>query len=242
MLALLLTRKWVGLTVLVVVLIVGFGALSAWQWQRAQRQDVAAPVPSSTVLGEAGLATSDYGTRVQVSGRYDAAHQTLVQHSPTSYWVVTPLVPDDGRAVPVARATVSSPQDPAVRDVTAGTVDVVGVAQPYEGDPGTPSALPPGQVPRLTSAALALPYPVTGGWIALESQEPAAAVAADPVVPPVGSSAPSPLRLQNLSYAVQWVLFAGFVMFFWWRMFRDDLRGTGRRRPPQGAPPVREVY
>jgi hypothetical protein len=121
-------------------------------------------------------------------------------------------------------------------------VTVTGVAQPYEGDPGTASTLPAGQTERLTASGLALPYPAAGGWIALQSQTPAAAVAAAPVLPPVTQQAGGNLRLQNASYAVQWLLFAGFVVFFWARMLRDDLREVGPATTRQETAPVREVY
>jgi cytochrome oxidase assembly protein ShyY1 len=232
----------VGLTVGMLAVIVAFGALSWWQWQRAQREDVVPAVAATEVMGLEPLPSSAYAVRVEASGTYDAAHQTLVQHTPTSYWVVTPLVPATGPAVPVARATVSSPSDPAVAAVTSGVVSVIGIAQPYEGDPGGASTLPAGQTERLTAAALGVPYPVVGGWIALVSQTPEPAVSGGLVVTPISGDAPAGLRLQNASYAVQWVLFAAFVVFFWWRLLRDDLRGAGIDRPRQEATPVREVY
>jgi cytochrome oxidase assembly protein ShyY1 len=238
----LMTRRWVGLTLGMLALIVAFGALSWWQWQRAQREEVVAPVAVSQVLGESPLTPSGYGTRVAMSGTYDPSHQVLVQHSPTAYWVVTPLLQAGGPAVPVARATVSTPSDPAVGAVTSGVVTVVGIAQPYEGDPGTTASLPDGQVERLTAGALALPYPATGGWVALVSQTPEATVTAGVVVAPITGDAPAGLRLQNASYALQWVLFAAFVVFFWWRLLRDDLRGAGEDLPRDRPAPVREVY
>jgi cytochrome oxidase assembly protein ShyY1 len=67
-------------------------------------------------------------------------------------------------------------------------------------------------------------------------------VGAAVVVPPISGDAPAGLRLQNASYAVQWVLFAAFVVFFWWRLLRDDLRGAGVDRPREAVAPVREVY
>jgi surfeit locus 1 family protein len=165
-----------------------------------------------------------------------------VEHSPTSYWVVTPLQPADGLRVAVARAAVTSPDDPLVADVTPGVVTVVGFAQPFEGDPGTPSSLPAGRTERLTQAGLALPYDVGNGWIALQTQDPAPAVAATPVQPPISTTSTAPVRLQNASYAVQWVLFAAFVVFFWVRMLRDDLRQAGPEPTRGTATPVREVY
>jgi predicted negative regulator of RcsB-dependent stress response len=45
------TRKWAGLTLGALVLIVAFGAMSWWQWQRAQRDQVdAAAVPAVEVF------------------------------------------------------------------------------------------------------------------------------------------------------------------------------------------------
>jgi cytochrome oxidase assembly protein ShyY1 len=238
------TRKWIGLSILALVVIVAFGVLSAWQWQRAQRDEAVTTAVAAVEVFSAGepLAASAYGAVVTASGTYDAAHQVVVVHGNGTYWVVTPLQPSSGAAIPVARATVTSLDDPAVSDVTSGTVTVTGVAQPYEGDPGTPSTLPAGQAERLTASGLALPYPAVGGWVALESQTPPAAVEAAPVVPPVTQQAGGDLRLQNASYAVQWLLFAGFVVFFWARMLRDDLRELGPAQTRPETAPVREVY
>ncbi len=242
-LALLRTPRWIGLTAAALLFIVAFGALSWWQWQRAQRDRVdAAPVPAASVLtADSPLAPSAYGTRVEASGVYDASAQVLVAHGPSSYWIVTPLRPASGPAIPVARGTVSDVDDPAVAAVPSGTVRVVGVAQPYEGDPGTASGLPAGQAERITESAFDTTYPLTLGWIALQSADPAqTGVAA--VVAPVSADSTSSIRLQNASYAVQWVLFAAFVVFFWVRMLRYDLREVTTAPPAPASEPVREIY
>ena len=238
------TRKWVGLTVLLVVMIVAFGALSFWQWERAQRDRIeAAPVPLTDVLPAGGsLSTDSYGVAVTASGTYDLAHQVQVKRSDSSYDIVTPQRSGAGESVAVARAQVTSPTDPAVTAVTSGAVTVVGYVQPFEGDPGTPNTLPPGQADRLTKSALALPYVAANGWVALTSQQPAPSVAARPVPAPFGPSAGAPLRLQNVSYAVQWLAFAGFAIFLWWRALRDDAEGVDRDAPQPQTEPVREVY
>jgi cytochrome oxidase assembly protein ShyY1 len=238
------TRKWIGLTVLALAVIVAFGFLSHWQWERAQRDEVeAVTLPAAEVFAPgARLEPSSYGATVTATGTYDAAHQVVVAHGNGTYWVVTPLQPVSGEAIPVARASVTSLDDPAVSDVTGGPVTITGVAQPYEGDPGTPSTLPAGQTDRLTASGLDLPYPAVGGWVALESQTPPAAVPATPVQPPVSTVAGGGVRLQNASYALQWLLFAGFVVFFWSRMLRDDLRGADAQQPRAETAPVREVY
>jgi cytochrome oxidase assembly protein ShyY1 len=242
-LALLRTPRWIGLSAAALLLIVAFGALSWWQWQRAQRDRIdAAPVPASSVLtADAPLAPSAYGIRVEASGVYDASAQVLVAHGPSSFWIVTPLRPAFGPAVPVARGTVSTVDDPAVALVPSGTVRVLGVAQPYEGDPGTASGLPVGQAERITESAFDTTYPLALGWIALQAADPQQTGVA-PVVAPVSADSTSSIRLQNASYAVQWVLFAAFVVFFWVRMLRYDLRDVTTAPPAPVSEPVREIY
>ncbi len=235
--------KWVALTLGGLLLIVAFGVLSWWQWQRAQRdEEVRATRAWIDVFGpDRPPSTQDYGVPVTVTGTYDAAHQLLVKHG-QGFWVVTPLRTTQGPVVAVARADVDSATAPAVSDITPGTVTVIGSAQPFEGDPGTPSTLPAGQSDRLTEAAFGASYDLADGWVAMQTQTPAPAVAAPPVPPAVGGAAGTGLRLQNLSYAFQWLVFAGFVVFFWVRMLRDDLRHAAVEAPPEAAEPVREVY
>ncbi len=237
------TPKWIGLSLATVVLIVSFGALSYWQWQRANRDRVEQPpaVASAVFVGTGPLDESGYGRRVEATGVYDVAHQVLVRHAEDSFWVVAPLRQTDGVTIPVVRGAVTTPSDPAVDAVPGGVVTVVGVAQPFDGDPGgTPTSLPAGQTDRLTASGLALPYPSAQGWIALQTQDPASTPDMTRVSPPVSADSTGSIRLQNATYAVQWILFAGFVVFFWVRMFRDDLRGAAP--VPTPSTPVREVY
>ncbi|HEV2089005.1 MAG TPA: hypothetical protein VGR21_11905 [Cryptosporangiaceae bacterium] len=45
---------------------------------------------------------------------------------------------------------------------------------------------------------------------------------------------------RNVAYALEWPLFAGFVVFLWWRALRAELRGRSDAAPavspPAGAP------
>ncbi|MGD9956159.1 MAG: SURF1 family protein [Candidatus Nanopelagicales bacterium] len=239
------TPRWIGLSLTAVLLIIAFGGMSYWQWQRAQR-DEAPPretVAASTVLTAAPLPTSDYGAPVEIAGTYDAEQQVLVDHGQGEYWIVTPLRPPAGPAVAIARGTVTSRSDPAVAAVPSGTVVVRGLAQPFEGDPGTSTPADPGVIDRLTASGLDLPYAGVQGWIALTSQTPEAQPETAAVIPPFGAPSGSGIRLQNAGYAVQWVLFAGFVVFVWWRFLREDVRLAAEQAPPPVAEPSRpEIY
>jgi cytochrome oxidase assembly protein ShyY1 len=127
--------------------------------------------------------------------------------------------------VPVVRGTVVEPS--AAPAVPTGEVTVVGRVEPYEGDPGVQpgdSALPAGQLPRLTAAALLdeTGAPAAAGWLALVDQTPTSTLPV--VLAPNSPDRDSGLQWQNATYAVQWVLFAAFVVFLWQRWFRDELR------------------
>lgn len=240
------TPRWIGLSLTAIVLIVAFGGMSYWQWQRAQRDELPPreTVPAASVLTpEAPPAQSEYGAPVEIAGTYDAAAQVLVDHGQGEYWIVTPLRPATGPAVAVARGAVRSTTDPAVAAVPAGPVVVRGTAQPFEGDPGTPDSGADGTISRLTASALALPYPGVQGWIALTEQTPPQQPAPAVVVAPFGSTSGKGIRLQNAGYAVQWVLFAAFVVFVWWRFLREDARLAAEQAPAPVAEPSRpEIY
>jgi cytochrome oxidase assembly protein ShyY1 len=200
---------------------VGFGFLSRWQWERAQRDMITSqPVVPLDQLVKPGtqLAVANYGSRVQVTGVFNRDHQVLVRRDSTTFVVVTPLTAPSGATVAVARGTVASAEDPVARTIPSGSVTVVGTIQPFDGDPGGTSTLPPGQVNHLTAAAIGV-SPLVGGWIA---QAPAEAGFAETTVV-YGPSAGTGLRAQNVTYAIQWILFAGCVVFFWWRLLRDDV-------------------
>ena len=75
------------------------------------------------------------------------------------------------------------------------------------------------------------------GYVVQTSASPAAASGGLRAVPP---EIPGGLAFQNLSYALQWWLFSAFGLFFWWRLVRDDHRGTLHPPEPPAAagPPV----
>ena len=82
-------------------------------------------------------------------------------------------------------------------------------------------------------------------WLAAAVTNPGAqfaAVSTAAVLPPITGDSTGAIRLQNASSALQWILFAGFVVFFWVRILRDDLREVPDAPTQPAASPVREVY
>jgi cytochrome oxidase assembly protein ShyY1 len=194
--------------------------------------------------------------RVSARGSYDGARQLLVaarrQNGATGWWVMTPLRLADGSAVAVVRGWVARADDAAAAPgaLPAGPVVVTGLLRPTEPPedrpPGATSGLPAGQIDRVDGTQLVRlwPWPLLTGYVVLTDQRPASGRAPAAVPPfPEGSGG---LALQNVSYALQWFIFAGFGLFLWWRLVREDARSLRRREHPHDDPadalpePVRE--
>jgi cytochrome oxidase assembly protein ShyY1 len=244
-----LRPRWLALLAVVLLAATGMARLGQWQLQRAHdlggAQEHAragrAPVPLTSLLTpQHAFAPQAADRRVEVSGRWDPAGQLLVagrlQHGASGWWVLTPLVLDGGAAVPVVRGWTASPSAVPVPagGPSSAEVRVTGLLLPGEDAvdraPGQASGLPAGQLDRVDPAELVQrwSYPIYTGFVVAAG---GTAGLAEVTVDTSGG-----LALQNLSYAVQWWLFAAFGLFFWWRLVRDDHRGV--LSPAGPAPPA----
>jgi cytochrome oxidase assembly protein ShyY1 len=188
---------------------------------------------------------------VRATGHYEGDRQVLVAGrrlaGADGFWVLTPLVVDaTGARIPVLRGFVRSPQ--AVRPPVSGTVTVTGTLAPGESPAPAKATYPAGQVGSvdLTVFVNVWPGEVYNAFVFAQAQNPA-----DPAVGPAGVSAsggmepvpppevPTGLVWRNAAYAVQWWIFAAFVLVMWWKMVRD---AANRRLDPASAgspePPV----
>jgi cytochrome oxidase assembly protein ShyY1 len=231
--SLLRSRRWIAFTLLVVVAIVAFGLLSRWQWQRADEErqkrvawasQAAAP---AVALGDAIDDPVEW-TPTRVSGSFDADSTVLVRQRPldgsNGLWVVTALDTELGRvwvnrgwipATQVASGAIEVPPAPEGLVVVEARVRL---AETPDGPP--PTDLPPAQVANLDPRALGAD--VTG--IYLE------ATASDPDDPEVRRlPAPAIDETQNVSYALQWLIFAAIAMTGWWYFLRREAREDASR-------------
>jgi cytochrome oxidase assembly protein ShyY1 len=137
--------------------------------------------------------------------------------------VLTPLKVHPQSAILVVRGWVPYAVSPGAT-VPTGRVTVVGALEPAETTSSLLSGAPgPGAVVNSISPASlvgVLPFDLYSGYLVATSQQPDPDPGLAPVPPPVPSaSAWSGLR--NALYAIQWVLFAGFGAYMWWRICRD---------------------
>ncbi len=227
---------------------------------RIDAASVAAPSPLTSVLsaptgpaGTVGMAppASAGWLRVVVTGRYDPAHEILARgrtvNGRVGFEVITPLVLADGSSVLVDRGWVPPAEGgagaaPTVPAAPAGEVTVVGrVHQPESGarPPDEFGGRPGGQlsVRRIAPERLApaLPYPIYGAYLTLESQTPPA----DPGLVTIGPNYEN--AAMNAGYVVQWWVFATLTLaglcFLIVREGRARKAGTGREAasPSSGA-------
>lgn len=213
------------------------------------------PVPLSRVLpdAKAQVPSDGSGRRVTATGHYDPAHQLLVPDrrldGHDGYYVLTPLRVDGGAALPVVRGWLpgavpagAAARAAAVPPAPAGEVTVTGALQYQEsagdnGVPAAPGALPTGQLAVVNAASLVnlLPYPVYNGWITAT----ATAAPMKPVPPAAAPNSGLDLKaFQNLGYTGQWFVFAGFVVFMYFRLARREAEARADAAlgllPPQG--------
>lgn len=250
----LLSRRWVGLLLVTLLVAAGSILLGRWQWHRLQdrraanrlvAENVAArPVPpAALVTTRRGPDPTDQWRRVRATGRYDLARQLLVRNRPYGgafgYQVLVPLVTDAGPALLVDRGWVPNGESasdlPDVPPPPSGEVRVVVRLRPSE-PASTTGAAPAGQVTRIDVSAIRrrLPYPVYGGFGDLVREDPRPAGA--PALLPL----PQPGEGPHLAYAVQWWLFAGMAPIGYGMLARREAadRRTGADHPP-GVVPVR---
>lgn len=234
----LLTPRWWGINVFVVLGVPFCLFMGTWQLGRfedrvdthreakAERPADLAAEPLDALL-PVDKRTS--GRLASTAGEY--AEQMLVPErrldGASGFYVLTLLKTDSGKVVPVVRGWLPGPADPAKAPAPpTGRVEVTGALQSSEnsGTKGVHSqgGLPAGQLGMIGAASLVnlVPYDLYDAWLTV--QTPADGMK------PVPAQAPSNTGLdlkafQNLGYTGEWFVFAAFVLFMWFRLYRREV-------------------
>lgn len=207
---------------------------AAAQPPAALNQVLAAPPATAGSVGP-GPAAGAAWRRVSVTGRYDPANEILARSRTVDgrvgFEVVTPLVLGDGTAVLVDRgwippAEAGASAVPAVPPAPAGDVTVVGRIHAPESRAGQ-VVREDGRlaVRRIAPAAIgpALPYPLYGAYLTLESQSPPA----DPLFVAIAPDHEN--AAMNAGYVVQWWIFAALTLTgFGYLVVREGRFRSGR--------------
>jgi cytochrome oxidase assembly protein ShyY1 len=258
----LLTPRWLGILVTILVAATACVLLGNWQWGRYElRHSVNAKIDASaasgaipleqllpaagTSPGTAGPRPSDDAAwrRVTATGTYDAANVVLVRgrtvNDDLGFEIVTPLVLADGSAVLVDRGWVPAVAggafaQPVVPPTPAGTVTVEGMLRLSESHGKGVDRAADG---KLETRRIAV------GQIA--SQLPyrvyGGFVALDKQTPPADAAfVPIPVDHQNdwlnFGYTIQWWIFAGMALLGYVWLARREARDRAEAgsAAPQG--------
>lgn len=236
----LLTPRWWGINVFLLLAVPFCIFMGSWQLSRfearvddhrtAQAQvsedRTEAPRPLAGML-PVDKATS--GKRVTATGRY--GEQLLVPDRTLDdrkgFYVLTLLRTDGGKALPVVRGWLPGTADAAAAPAPpAGEVTVTGALQASEtpGDNGVSArgGLPAGQTAAISAASLVnvVPYDVYDAWVTLDRAD--SGMTAVPATAPAGTGLDLK-AFQNLGYTGEWFVFAGFVVFMWFRLLRREV-------------------
>lgn len=247
MLHLLRQRRWLGFTLFVLTTMTVCVLMARWQWNRYQvrlaendRLDAALStpaVPISEVLTaeearpDPGPLAADLAWRsVSATGVFDVSREVAVRRRPqdgrNGFWIVTPLITDQG-ALLVNRGWVVASGDamtrPDVPPPPAGPVTVVGRLRPAEVN-ATSDDAPPGQAWAADPQALIQPagVPRYAAYVVLTNSRPPAAEGLTRL------PEPGHRGVNNLAYFVQWTLFGIVGVVGWWRLLAGE--SAGRRR------------
>lgn len=221
-----LRPRWLALLALALALATAFSALGSWQLARSREQTGPAPVAAGTVLlqdlvePQTRLMGDVLDRTVEVTGEMGGPTLRVsgrMLDGERGAWVLNPLVvrTDDGTAtLPVVRGWV--PDGAPAPEPPAGEVTLTGRLEPSEAPTGE---LGSQTVSAVSSADLLNRWgqPIYTGFLITDEALPAGVLQAIPPVPVDDRG----FALQNISYALQWWVFALFAVFLWWRVVRD---------------------
>ncbi|MER6613554.1 SURF1 family protein [Streptomyces xantholiticus] len=238
----LLTPRWWGINVFVLLAIPFCIFMGSWQLGRfedrvdthreAERepgpeQQEAAPLEELLPVDK-----ETSGRPATASGRYGeqfVVPQRELDGKRGSY-VLTLLKTDSGRVLPVVRGWM--PEGGRAPAAPAGEVTVTGALQASEstGTDGVHSAggLPSGQLGMISAASLVnlVPDDVYDAWVTLSKAD--SGLTAVPAAAPENSGLDLK-AFQNLGYTGEWFVFAGFVLFMWFRLVRREAEAARDR-------------
>lgn len=245
-----LKPRWIAGFIFAIAISGVFVLLSQWQFGRSTQPE--APVNPETEQVQPLTETlqpgeffhgTDADQMVRATGTYDADKQVLVpgrlHDGKAGYWVVSAFAVDGAPSlsgvaatprtwIPVARGWVAEPGDAAAPP--SGAVELTGRLLPSEA-PLANTAPAPGEATAVSVAELINYWEVSSypGFIAATAELAGGADVSAAAVPGkllplnIGPQPPGQqINWLNLFYSLEWVVFAGFALFIWWRLVKDD--------------------
>jgi surfeit locus 1 family protein len=219
--------KWIVALIAAFVVVGVFSALAQWQWQRSIDEATIIDRDTETPVLLTDVAIPQSTITTDASGRMVSATCQIVltddlwvtdRALPDSRgdWLVRHCVTPEGYSLAVAAGWAPQVLTDPLPD-TSGTL--IGRYVPTESpqtsdfEAGVRQAIAIGELVNLWAD----PGPVYGGYlVVVEAPEPLATIPTEP--PPTDSS----VNILNIFYAFQWIIFAAFALYFWYRLVKDE--------------------
>ena len=231
--------RWIAMLVLAMVIAGGFAALSQWQLARAIAtgvvvvRDTETPVPLETMAApQSPVKDVANGQDVTVTGEWVVDDYIVLSDrlngSKMGYWVVGHLAgATDGGAAGLPVALGWTETEKQAKDAAAAlakqppaSVTITGRYLPSEApqdtdfEHGKLSTLAAGSILNIWKTVD--PAGIYGGYVVNH----ASVDGLERIDSPVPTSDVE-LNWLNIFYAIEWVVFAGFAFFLWYRLVRD---------------------
>lgn len=232
-----------------------FAWLGQWQLERAVVSSEAADTPTENVVGLASVATpgeplrdSVVGQLVEIDGSWVAGDFLVISErvnlGATGYWVAGHLATgsapsDPAVAVAVGWAADRETAENAAAALNSGTdASVVTISGRLNASqaPEVPEGDDPFEQRTMSVAALVNIWPgmeerpIYNGYI-VSADAPDGLVAID--APAVEQE--TTVNWLNIFYAIEWVVFAGFAIFLWYRLVKDSWERAQEEADALGA-------
>ncbi len=222
--------RWIGALVLALAVASAFAALGQWQLERSVQNATVQEAPTETPAPLASVAQPQHPMSDFAIGQRVTAHGTVVpgdfvvldgreNDGVLGAWLVAHLVTDDGASLAVGLGW--APTADAAAAAAAQVPAELAVAGRY-----LPSESPElddvekGEHRVLSIGDLVNRWPDAGpiyaGYVVQADPTPGLDAIHQP--PPIRDTS---LNWLNVFYAVEWVIFAGFAVFLWYRLVRD---------------------
>ena len=232
--------RWIAALVLALVIAGGFAALGQWQLSRSFESGAAPVEQTETVVPLDTVSTPQQPVAAMATGQLVTVDANFVPGdyvvlsdriniSEPGFWVVGHAVAADGASIAVALGWAATAEETAdaidVLEQRPPSTTVNGRYLPSESpqesdfEAGQRSALAVYELVNLWGTA---PAGVYGGYIVAD----VAASGLEKIDSPAPLSEVS-LNLLNVFYAVEWIIFAGFAVFLWYRLVRDTWEAEG---------------
>lgn len=236
--------RWILALLLALLVAAVFAWLGRWQMeaaiQNANNEIETEQVQAFTDLAEPGKAVTENAAGVVVSldGSFSADDLNVVaprqNQGETGVWVVGHLRTGGSHlAVAIGWAPDASAAETAIEQLQTDPAfdeprQLEGRYMPAEAavtpradeDPQALQAMVPGQLINLWSG---VDSPVYAGYLVLHPQgvEDVLSAAGLDAIDSVPPETDDSVNLLNVFYALEWIVFAGFALFFWYRLTRD---------------------